>query len=79
MRKMVPVRSGKVREALGIRRAELAYEAGMQPGMIAWIETGRFVPYESQLEKIAAVFRKHGWAGEVSTLLDEAHVTGEEG
>lgn len=27
----------------------------MQAGLIGWIEEGRFIPYDSQLEKIARV------------------------
>lgn len=40
----------------------------MQAGMIAWIETGRFVPYESQLDKIADAL---GWEGDPSELFEE--------
>ncbi|WP_417118868.1 helix-turn-helix domain-containing protein [Olsenella phocaeensis] len=71
MRQMVPVRSGMVRESLNMRRAELAREVEMQPGVITWIETGRFIPYDNQIEKIAKVYRSRGWRGETSSLLDE--------
>ncbi len=37
----------------GWTRSELARRAGMQSGTIGWIETGRFIPYPSQLEKLA--------------------------
>lgn len=40
----------------------------MQAGMIAWIETGRFVPYESQLDKIADAL---GWKGDPTKLFEE--------
>lgn len=77
MRQMVPVKSGVVRESLNMRRAELAREAEMQPGVITWIETGRFIPYDNQIEKIAKVFRSRGWKGDTASLLDE--VTSAEG
>ena len=71
MKQMVPVAVGKVRRELNLNRSQLAREAGMQPGVIGWIETGRYYPYDTQLEKIASVFRKHGWTGETETLLEE--------
>ncbi len=37
----------------GWTRAELARHASMQAGVIGWIETRRFIPYPSQLEKLA--------------------------
>lgn len=77
MRQMIPVRSGMVRKSLNMRRAELARGAGMQPGIIAWIETGRFVPYDNQIEKIATVYRSRGWKGETSSLLDEIPYAGD--
>lgn len=43
----------------------------MQAGVVGWIEEDRFVPYETQIEKIAGVFRKHGWNGETKELLEE--------
>ena len=71
MRKMIPVMAGKIRDSLHLRRAQVAREAKMQPGVLTWIETGRYIPYQSQLEKIAAVYRSHGWTGETASLLDE--------
>lgn len=47
---------------------QLARAAKMQAGTIAWIETGRFVPYESQLDKIADAL---GWEGDPSELFEE--------
>lgn len=43
----------RTRENQGISKAELARRAGMQQGLIAWIESGRFYPYDSQLNKLA--------------------------
>jgi len=71
MRQMVPVKSGKIRESLNLNRAQVAREAKMQAGVLTWIETGRYLPYQSQIEKIAAVYRKHGWEGETEMLLEE--------
>ena len=48
-----PVAMGQVRAARGMTRADLARAAKMQAGTITWIEDGRFIPYESQLEKLA--------------------------
>lgn len=45
------------RREIGISRSELARRAKMQPGVIGWIETGRFNPYDSQLEKLAEVLQ----------------------
>ncbi|ACV22434.1 Helix-turn-helix domain [Slackia heliotrinireducens] len=53
MREMTPTALSKYREARGMNRSDLARATGMQAGTIAWIETGRFVPYPSQLQKIA--------------------------
>lgn len=57
-----------VRKAKGMNRSQLARAAKMQAGTIAWIETGRFVPYESQLDKIADAL---GWEGDPSELFEE--------
>jgi hypothetical protein len=35
----------------------------MSPGVLTWIETGRYIPYDSQIEKIANAYRRHGWKG----------------
>ena len=71
IREMVPVYGRHVRESLKLKRAQVAREAKMQPGVLAWIEDGRFIPYDSQIEKIAGVYRKHGWEGTTSELLEE--------
>lgn len=53
MREMKPTALSKYREDRGMNRSDLARATGMQAGTIAWIETGRFVPYDSQLNKLA--------------------------
>lgn len=52
---LAPVKMQAVREGRGLSRAKLARMAELQPTMITWIETGRFVPYPSQLERLAGV------------------------
>lgn len=37
------------REQMSLSKAELARRAGMQQGLIGWIESRRFIPYDSQL------------------------------
>lgn len=51
---MRPVALSAIRKEKGMNKSELARLSRMQPGMIAWIEEGRFIPYPSQLEKLAA-------------------------
>lgn len=46
----------KRREA-GLTKAQLAALAGVQPNIIGWIESGRWKPYDTQLQKIAASLR----------------------
>lgn len=53
MREMIPIKLSAIREERGWKRSDLARKTGMQAGMISWIETGRFIPYESQIAKIA--------------------------
>ena len=53
---MIPVRSGKIRESLNLNRAQVAREARMQAGVLTWIETGRYLPYDSQIEKLQQFF-----------------------
>lgn len=71
MRQMKPVKAATVRTGLGLTRAAVAREAQMQAGVLAWIESGRFIPYSSQLNKVATVFRNHGWKGDAMELLEE--------
>lgn len=54
MRKLEPVVMEQVRRERGMTRAAVARAANMQAGVITWIETGRYIPYDSQLQKIAA-------------------------
>ena len=68
---MVPVKSGEIRKSLNLKRTQVACEARMQAGVLTWIKTRRYLPYDSQIEKIEAVYRKHGWKGETETLLKE--------
>jgi transcriptional regulator with XRE-family HTH domain len=42
------------REALGWSRAELARRAGLNATTVGLIESGRLLPYDSQLVKLAA-------------------------
>jgi predicted transcriptional regulator len=58
----------KVRMERGMTKADLARVAEIQQGVIGWIETGRFVPYDSQLEKLAAALE---WKGDLRGLLQE--------
>ena len=52
--RMNPVALKRIRESQGLTKAQLARKTNMQAGMIGWIESGRFIPYESQLNNIAA-------------------------
>ena len=45
------------------------------PNVLTWIETGRYIPYDSQIEKIANVYRRHGWKGTTDELLEEVACT----
>lgn len=40
----------------------------MQAGVVSWVETGRFIPYDSQLLKLAAAL---DWRGDPHELLEE--------
>lgn len=52
---LTPVKMQAVREEQGLSRSKLARMAELQPTMITWIETGRFVPYPAQLDRLARV------------------------
>lgn len=58
-----------LREAKGFNKSELARRSCIQQGVIGWIEAGRFVPYPSQLMKLAEAL---DYEGEPATLLDSA-------
>lgn len=51
---MKVIRLKKERIACGLKKSELSRASGVQAGTISWIEEGRFKPYPSQLEKLAA-------------------------
>lgn len=42
-----------LRREQGLSKAALARKADVQPNLVTWVEAGRFVPYPSQLEKLA--------------------------
>lgn len=50
---LTPVALRSFREARGWTRSELGRRATMQASLITQIESGRFIPYDSQLEKLA--------------------------
>lgn len=49
-----------MRRNKGMSQRELARRAHMDASMVGWIESGRFIPYHSQLEKIAAALDYKG-------------------
>ena len=62
-----------IREGLGWSRARFAREAELSPSLYGLIETGRMVPYDVWLVRLATVARRESdWAGEDSDLLEEA-------
>lgn len=56
------------REQMSLSKAELARRAGMQQGLIGWIESRRFIPYDSQLAKLAEALN---WSEDPTGLLEE--------
>ena len=44
-----------LRRERGLSKSALARKAEVQPNLVTWVESRRFVPYQSQLEKFAAV------------------------
>lgn len=52
-KELVTVKLKAVREHRGYSKNRLAAMAGIQPGVIGWIESGRFIPYGPQLARIA--------------------------
>lgn len=58
----------KIRTNQGLSKSELARRSCVQQGLIGWIESGRFKPYDSQLEKIADAL---GWEKDPRELLEE--------
>jgi transcriptional regulator with XRE-family HTH domain len=57
------------REAKGISQSELGRRSGINQVTISAAENARFVPYSSQLERLAGAL---GWQGEPADLLNEA-------
>ena len=68
-----PVALKRIRAERAMTRAELARKSRMQAGTITWIEEGRFIPYESQLEKLAAALG----VSNPESLLAPLEVTGD--
>ena len=56
------------REARGWSRAELGRHARLHPSRVGQCENGRAVPYDIELERLAAAL---GWTGEPSDLLTD--------
>ena len=73
MPELKPVAMKRMRNDLGMTRAELARKSRMQAGTIAWSEEGRFIPYESQLGKLAAALG----VSNPESLLAPLEVTGD--
>lgn len=57
-----------IREAKGITAAQLAKEARVHAGDLSRIERGLMVPYQGQLERLAAALR---WEDDPELLLGE--------
>lgn len=60
MREMRQTALVRMRKERGLTKAELARRAHLDAGIIAWIESGRFIPYYSQLEKLARALEYTG-------------------
>ena len=59
------------REQRGWSRAELARRAGLHPSQVGQIEAGRFIPYPSQLSRLAAALGLS--ETDAAGLLEEAN------
>lgn len=59
----------KLREEQNLSKSALSRKANMNASTIGWIESGRYLPYEVQLEKIAAAL---GYEGDPQDLMNEA-------
>lgn len=57
-----------LRERMGISRAEFSRRASMNAGTYGLVEAGRFLPYDSQLQRISETLQ---WDGKPSELFDE--------
>lgn len=58
----------KMRHDKGWSKSELGRRACMQSGLVGWIETGRFTPYDVQLQRLAQAL---DFEGEPSELLEQ--------
>lgn len=63
------------RESRGWSRTELARRARLNPVTVGQIESGRLIPYPSQLKKLARALALD--LEEVESLLDNSHDAGE--
>lgn len=61
-------RTKKIRIDKDLTKADVSRITGMQAGTIGWIESGKFTPYDSQLEKLAKAL---GFKGDPRKLLEE--------
>lgn len=52
----------------GWSKAALARKAEIQQGVVGWIESGRYIPYDSQLRKLAEAL---DWQDDPLDLLKE--------
>lgn len=57
-----------LRQEKGWSKSELARKAQLQPGLVGWIEAGRFKPYEKQLRQLADAL---GFVHDTDALLEE--------
>ena len=58
----------KLREQVGLSRAEASRRAGMNASTWGLVETGRFIPYPGQLTRMQEVV---GHTGDPAELLEE--------
>lgn len=61
-------RARQERNRLGLSGLEVARRAKLAPGTLSQIETGRFIPYPGQLERLAEAL---GWNGKAEALLED--------
>jgi len=57
-----------IRVKQGRSRADVASDAKLAPSQVCWIETGRFVPYDVQLARLAEAL---GYIGQPQNLLKD--------
>lgn len=61
-------RAKQERLRLGLSGLETARRAKLAPATLSQIESGRFVPYDKQLARLAEAL---GWTGRPEALLEE--------